>query len=179
MKLVLALILTAAFVMVLVARTPAQNSTDATQTVQILTAQLHDLQDKEAELKTRLEQLDFDLKPENLERFFNGYGSTHPEELRKSRRDQLQLERNRVATQLEQLTASRAGLEAAISSEKAKAYQQSALGASILSRENRSSPWVTLARVLTGVVIILLVVGSLLLRALIRDRQHTSNRRAT
>jgi len=172
MKLVLALLLTAAFVMVLVARAPAQNSTDAAQTVQILTTQLHEVQDKEAELKIRLEQLDFDLKPENLERFFNGSGSTRPEELRKSRRDQLQLERNRVARQLEQLAVSRAGLEAAISSEQAKAYQQSALGALKLSRENRGSPWVTIVRVMTGVVIILLVVGSLLLRALIRQRQH-------
>jgi len=179
MKLVFALILTAAFVMVLVARAPAQNSADAAQTVQTLTRQLHEVLDKETKLKIRLEQLDFDLKPENLERFFNGYGSTHPEELRKLRRNQLQLERNRVATQLEQLTASRAGLEAAISSEQAKAYQQSALGATTLSRENRGSPWVTFGRVMTGVVIILLVVGSLLLRALIRERQHTSNRRAT
>ena len=174
MKLVLALILTAAFVTVSVVRAPAQNSTDAAQTVQILTTQLHELQDKEAELKTRLEQLDFDLKPENLERYFNGYGSTHPEELRKSRGNRLQLERNRVAMQLDQLAASRARLEAAISSEQAKAYQQSALGALTLSRENRASPWVIFA--LTGVVIILLVVGSLLL---IRERQHTSNRRAT
>ena len=167
MKLVLALILTAAFVAVLVVRAPAQNSTDAAQTVQILTTQLHEVQDKEAELKIRLEQLDFDLKPENLERFFNGFGSTHPEELRKSRRNQLQLERNRVATQLEQLTASRAGLEAAISSEQAKVYQQSALGASTLSRENRNSPWVTFARVM-GAVIILLALGSLLLRVYTR-----------
>src|SRR5947207_329658 len=172
MKLMLALILTAAFVMVLVARAPAQNSTDAAQTVQILTTQLHEVQDKEAELKIRLEQLDFDLKPENLERFFNGSGSTHPEALRKSRRDQLQLEKNRVARQLEQLTASRVGLEAAISSEQAKAYQQSALGALTLSRDNRSSPWVIFARVMTGVVIILLMVGSLFLFALIRERKH-------
>jgi hypothetical protein len=172
MKLVLALILTAAFVMVLVARAPAQNSTDAAQTVQILTTQLHEVQDKEVELKIRLEQLDYDLKPENLERYFNGVGSLHPEELRKSRRNQLQIEKNRVIAQLEQLVPSRAGLEAAISSAQAKAYQQSAMGASTLSRENRGSPWVTFARVLTGVVIILLVVGSLLLRALIRERQH-------
>ena len=170
MKLMLALILTGTFLMVAVAQAPAQNSTGAAQTVQILTTQLHEVQDKEAELKIRLEQLDFDLKPENLERFFNGSGSTHPEELRKSRRNQLQLERNRVAMQLAQLTASSAGLEAAISSEQAKAYQQSVLGASTLSRENRSSPLVTFARVMTGVVIILLVVGSLLLRALIRER---------
>ena len=172
MKLVLALILTAAFVAVLVVRAPAQNSTDAAQTVRILTTQLHEVQDKEAELKIRLEQLDFDLKPENLERFFNGFGSTHPEELRKSRRNQLQLERNRVATQLDQLTASRVRLEAAISTEQAKAYQQSVLGRATLSVENRGSFWMTFARVITGVVMILLVVGSLLLRVLIRERTH-------
>jgi len=170
MKLLLALILAAAFVMVLAARAPAQNSTYAAQEVQILTAQLHEVQDKEAELKIRLEQLDFDLKPENLERFFNGAGSTRPEELRKSRRDQLQLEKNRVVTQLEQLVSGRAGLEAAISSAQAKAYHQGAQGALTLSRENRGSPWVTLARALTGAVIVLLVVGSLVLCMVIRQR---------
>jgi hypothetical protein len=176
MKLVLALILTAAFVSVWVARSSAQNSTDAAQTVQILTTQLHDIQDQEAELKIRLEQLDFALKPETLERFSNGYGSTRPEELRNARRNQLQLERNRVVTQLEQLTVSRARLEVEISSEQAKVYHQSALGASTLSRENRDSPWVTFVRLMTGVVIVLLLVGGLLL---IRERQHSANRRAT
>ena len=172
MKLVLALFLCAVFVIMLVDLVPAQNSSEATQTVQILTAQLHEVQDKEAELKIRLDQIEFDLKPENLERFFNAVGSTHPEELRKSRRDQLQLEKNRVVIQLERLASSRVGLEAAVSSAQAKAYQQSALGVSTLSRENRSSPWVTSARRLSGIVVILLVVGTLVFCLVIRKRQH-------
>jgi hypothetical protein len=172
MKLMLALILAAAFVMVLVVRAPAQDSTDAAQAVQILTTQLHEVQDNEAGLKIRLEQIEFDLKPENLERFFNGVGTTHPEELRKSRREQLQLEKKRVTAQLERLATSRASLEAAISGAQAQAYHQSAQGAITLSRENRGSPWVTMARVMTGVVVILVVLGTLMLRLLMRRRQH-------
>jgi hypothetical protein len=172
MKIILALILSIAFLMVLVAQAPAQDSTNAAQTVQTLNAQLHEVQDKEAELKIRLEALDFDLRPENIERFFNGFGSLHPEELRKSRRDRLQLERNRVVTQLDQLAASHSQLEAAINSAQAKAYQQSAMGMAKVSRENRSSSWMTIARVLISVVVILLVVGTLMLRVAIRRRQH-------
>lgn len=173
MKLVLAFFLSAVFVMLVVCQASAQNSAEAAQSVATLTAQLHEVQDLEAELKIRLEQLDHDLKPENLERFFSGVGSTHPEELRKSRREQLQLEKNRVVAQLERLATNRAGLEAAISNAQAQAYQQSALGQSRLSRENRGSPWVTLARGLTGLVIILVVAGTLVLGLLMRKRQHS------
>jgi hypothetical protein len=172
MKLLLAVIVSTAFVMLLVVRAPAQNSIDAAETVQTLNAQLQELQDKEADLKIRLEQLEFELKPESIERFFSGTGSTHPEQLRKLRHNQLQLEKDRVVAQLEQLAGSQAGLKAAISSAQATAYQQSAMGALKLSSEDRGSTWMTFARVLTGVVLILLLVGSLVLRVVIRERRQ-------
>ena len=57
---------------------------NAASTLDDLRGQLSDVDYKEADLKIRLEQLNSDLKPENIERYFNGYGSTRPEELREA-----------------------------------------------------------------------------------------------
>src|SRR5690242_302779 len=97
----------------------AQNSS-----VEALRSQLNDVQAKEAELQTRLKQLDEDLKPENIEKYFALNGSTHPEELREERRRQLEGERGRVQAQLDQLGASRTRLETAIATAEAAAYRQ-------------------------------------------------------
>jgi len=81
-------------------------------------AQLHgemrDVQAKEAELQARLEDINYALKPENIERATAGVGSTHPEEVREQRRKQLESEKQRVQGQLDHLAASRASLEQAI-----------------------------------------------------------------
>ena len=60
----------------------AQNPASAAQSVENLRAQLQNLESKETELQTRSRQLDEDLKPENIEKYFALNGSTHPEELR-------------------------------------------------------------------------------------------------
>jgi len=52
-------------------------------------AQLVETQARQAELQMRLQQLEEDLKPENIEHSLAGVGSTHPEELREARRRQL------------------------------------------------------------------------------------------
>jgi len=62
------------------------------------------------------EDLEYALKPENIERSIAGYGTTHPEELREQRRHQLESEKERVRKQLAQLGASRTQLEQAIAS---------------------------------------------------------------
>src|SRR6266403_4180025 len=56
-----------------------------------LSAQLVETQAKQAELQIRLQQLEEDLKPENIERSLAGVGSTHPEELREARRRELEI----------------------------------------------------------------------------------------
>lgn len=89
----------------------AQNSTPVEQ----LRSQLSDLEAKETELQARLKQLDEDLRPENIEKFFALSGSTHPEDLRAERRRQLESQKASVQAQLDQLAASRTRLEAAIS----------------------------------------------------------------
>jgi hypothetical protein len=91
-----------------------------------LRAQLVEVQAKQAELQTQLQQLEEDLKPENIEHSLAGVGSTHPEELREARRRRMEIQKQGVQSQLEILAASRARLEAAIARADADSYQQSA-----------------------------------------------------
>ena len=101
----------------------AQNST----TVEQLRSQLSDIQTKETELQNRVKQIDEDLLPENIEKYFALNGSTHPEELREQRRRQLENQKASVQSQLSQLATSRTRLEAAITTAEATSYRQSAL----------------------------------------------------
>lgn len=101
----------------------AQTSTPVEQ----LRSQLSDIQAKEAALQDRIKQLDEDLLPQNIEKYFALNGSTHPEELREQRRRQLENQKASVQSQLTQLATSRARLEAAIATAEAAAYRQSAL----------------------------------------------------
>src|SRR6266480_7302798 len=98
----------------------AQETSNGAGTAEQLRAQLTEVQDREAEAKLRLQELDFELKPENIERHFAGVGSVHPEELRELRRKQLQTEKDRLLAQLDQFTASRNRLESAITRADAK-----------------------------------------------------------
>ena len=106
---------------------PASAQTTAQERAANLRAQLTDVQLKQSELQTRLQQLEYDLKPENIEHSLAGVGSTHPEELREQRRRQLEGEKTRVQAQLDQLAASRAPLETAIAQADAESYRQSAV----------------------------------------------------
>jgi uncharacterized protein YlxW (UPF0749 family) len=145
--------------------------TEATRRLDDLRNQLSSLQDKEADLKIRLEELNFDLKPENIERYFTGYGSTRPEELRESRRRQLQTEKDRIVALLDQLSASRTRLEVSITSAQADVYQQSALGAMTLQRDQDRRHLLRLAG-LTGTVVLVIGIGSLALCLVIRRRRN-------
>src|SRR5258705_7073361 len=104
----------------------AQESTSAAESAENLRVQLLEVQGKEEALRMRAQQLDEDLKPENIERALAGVGSTKPEELRESRRRQLTIERKGVQAQLDLLATSRSRLETAIANADAKAYQESA-----------------------------------------------------
>lgn len=106
--------------------TLAQDAASAAQRAENLRAQLRDVQAKETELQSRVQQLEEALRPENIERATAGAGSTRPEELRDQRRRQLENEKARVRAQLDQLAASRTRLESAITTAEAEAYRQSA-----------------------------------------------------
>src|SRR5436305_4261181 len=88
----------------------------AEQRAETMRAQLRDVQEKEANLEARREQVDFDLKPENIERSVATYGSTHPEDARDARRRSLESEKTRVQAQLDLMATSRQRLESAITS---------------------------------------------------------------
>jgi hypothetical protein len=149
----------------------AQESNDAFQTVENLRAELSRAQDRMADLKIRLEQLNFDLQPENIERYFNGAGSTRPEELRESRRRQLQTEKDRVVAQLGELASSCARLETAINTEQVRAFQQNALGAAALKTDHNRAHFLTLARVVIGIVTLCAVLGGIAFHLLMRGRR--------
>jgi DNA repair exonuclease SbcCD ATPase subunit len=124
--------------------TVAQDSSNAFEQAQKLRSELSQLHDREAEIKIRLTELEYDLKPENIERHFAGVGSVHPEELREARRKQLQLEKDRLVGQLSEIDQNQARLETEIQIADSKAYQQSALGASKLGLTlDKISPFMT------------------------------------
>ena len=91
-----------------------------------LRSQLSEVETKQAALQTRLQNLEENLKPENIEHSLAGVGSTHPEDLREQRRRQLEIERNGVRAQLDILASSHSRLETAIAQADADAYRQSA-----------------------------------------------------
>src|SRR5229473_1160313 len=103
---------------------PAQK--DAQERAASLRAQLVEVQARQVELQARLEQLEQDLKSENIERSLAGVGSTHPEELREQRRRQLEIQKRGLESQLEVLTASRTRLEAAVARADTESYRESA-----------------------------------------------------
>jgi len=85
-----------------------------------LRTELRDVQAKEADLEARAEDVDYALKPENIERATAGYGTTHPEEVREQRRKQLESEKQRLRKQLDQLAISHARLDEAIATSDAE-----------------------------------------------------------
>jgi hypothetical protein len=86
----------------------------AEQRAEAFRAQLRDVQAKESDLQARMEQIDYDIRPENIERSTSTIGTTRPDEMRDVRRRQLESERSRVQSQLNLLSTSRLRLESAI-----------------------------------------------------------------
>src|SRR5215207_7301995 len=111
----------------------AQEPATAAESAEKLRAQLLEVQGKEDALRTRVQQLEESLKPENIERSLAGVGSTRPEELRESRRRQLTIERDGLLAQLQTLETSRQRLETALANAEILAYQQSARPTQMMS----------------------------------------------
>jgi len=130
------------FLLVFSASAYAQDTAaSAAETADNLKMQLLDVQGHENDLRSRLEQLDEAIKPENIERSLAGVGSTRPEELREARRRQLSIERDGVRAQLQTLETTRVRLEAALANAEALAYQQSARPTQMMSASSpRSRP---------------------------------------
>ena len=151
----------------------AQDSPSAAEAAQQLRNELSQLNDREAEIKIRLQELDYELKPENIERYFAGYGSLHPEELREARRKKLQIEKDRLLAQLTEIGQSRQQVEAAIVAADTKAYSASALGAVSLKHGTFAQAlgqiFTPATLQLAAIAFALLVIGILLVARCKRD----------
>ena len=84
-----------------------------------LRTELSGVQSKKSELAAHLEDIEFALKPENIERAAAGIGTTRPEEVREQRRKQLESDRTRTQQQLDQLNTNEARLQQAIATSDA------------------------------------------------------------
>ncbi|HEV7799307.1 MAG TPA: hypothetical protein VGO73_14200 [Pyrinomonadaceae bacterium] len=87
--------------------------TRAEQRAESLRSQQVDVEGKLADLQSKLDQIEYQLRPENIDRAA-GYGTVHPEEARDARRRQLENERARVQAQIRILETSRVRLETAL-----------------------------------------------------------------
>jgi hypothetical protein len=85
--------------------------TRAEQRAENLRTQLLDTESKLADLQGKLDQIEYSLRPEMIERSIAGYGSVHPEETRDTRRRQLENEKMRAEAQIRILETSKSRLE--------------------------------------------------------------------
>jgi hypothetical protein len=88
----------------------------AEQRAETFRVQLRDVQQKESDIQGQLDQIEYALQPENIDRAVGMIGTTHPEEVRDQRRRQLEAQRTKIKAQYDQLEQSRVRLEAAIAS---------------------------------------------------------------
>jgi hypothetical protein len=73
--------------------------------------QLFDTLTKEADLKGRLAQIEYEIRPEIIERSMSIIGSTRPEDLREARKIQLNGEKQRIQDQIDMIQKNRLRLE--------------------------------------------------------------------
>jgi hypothetical protein len=83
----------------------------AEQRAESLRKQLFELIEKENTVKTRMEQLEFDSRPEMVDRSAAMSGSLRPEEVRDARRKSLDAEKRNLESLLTQIQTSRTTLE--------------------------------------------------------------------
>lgn len=93
--------------------------TRAEQRAESLRLQQVDVEGKLADLQSKLEQIEYSLRPENIERAA-GFGTTRPEEARETRRRQLESEKARTQAQIRILETSRTKLETAVNTADAE-----------------------------------------------------------
>ena len=83
----------------------------AEQRAEMLRRQLLELIEKETLYRTRITQIDEDMRPENVERTLNAYGTTRTAELRDTRRKVLETDRRGYVALLTLTTEGRTKLE--------------------------------------------------------------------
>lgn len=84
------------------------------QRSEALQAQLLDISAKEEPLQTRIDQLDEQLRAENIDQALAGVGSTRPEEAKEALRRRLSNDKRRQQTQLDLLNQNRTRIQTAL-----------------------------------------------------------------
>lgn len=92
----------------------------AEQRAEGLRSQQIEVESKLADLNSKVEEAEYALKPENIERATATFGTTRPEDARESRRRQLESEKLRAQAQIRILEVSRSRLEAAVANADAE-----------------------------------------------------------
>jgi DNA repair exonuclease SbcCD ATPase subunit len=88
--------------------------TRAEQRAEQLRSQLIDAQSKIADFQAKIEQIEWALRPENIESSMATFGSTRPEAARDARKKQLEAERTRLLAQLKLVETSKTRLEVGV-----------------------------------------------------------------
>ena len=105
----------------------AQDTSNPNDTIINLKQQLLEIESVETASRIRLEELNEQLKRQNIEWALAGIGSVHPEELREYRRKLLTIERDGVKAHLDLLEEIRARINAEISAAEFAEYLKYAL----------------------------------------------------
>ena len=84
--------------------------TRAEQRSESLRKQLFEMIEKENTVRSRIEQIEYDSRPEMIERTLQLAGSMRPEEIRESRRKSLMAERTNLQSLLSEIESTRASL---------------------------------------------------------------------
>ena len=84
--------------------------TRAEQRSESLRKQLFEMIEKENSVKTRLDQIDFDMRPEMIERTLQLAGSMRPEEIRENRKKALTAEKTNLQALLAEIQSTRTNL---------------------------------------------------------------------
>lgn len=85
--------------------------TKGEQRVESLRRQLFEVMDKESSLRAKIDQLEIDARPENIDRNLAFSGSLRPEELRDARRKAIEAERKNAQLTLVDIQSLRSALE--------------------------------------------------------------------
>lgn len=88
--------------------------TRSEQRSESLRKELFDMMEKENSIKTRLDQIEYDISPEMINRSAAFAGSMKPEEVREMRRKSLESERQNLQTLLDEIQRTKANLTASL-----------------------------------------------------------------
>jgi septal ring factor EnvC (AmiA/AmiB activator) len=84
------------------------------QRAEALRKQYFDMIEKENQIRSKLDQLESDMRPETIERSILFAGSLRPEELREQRKKTLERERTNLNSLLDEITANKGNLQLSV-----------------------------------------------------------------